>query len=120
MPYPWVCTYTHSLVFQEAESAAVNDVCRKLLQRLIPDLEDQDSLYMGASDDCIVAGSYIVTMPTVEGGKAQVIFAPGEESLNDIKCMLGDNDMNDVEIRKLQQVRLTDKGEGCRLLSKSL
>lgn len=96
----------------------MNDGCTRALKRLIPTIVSQESLYVAASNDTIVEGSYVLTMPTKDGRSAQVIFAPGEESLEDIKYMLGD--VEDIEIRTLQRVRLIGKGEGCRLLSKAI
>ena len=99
-------------------SIGVNDDCNKALKRLIPALKNRDSLYVSVSNDSIVEGSYILTMLIRDGRTATVIFAPGEESLEDIKYMLGADDLNGIEIRKLNQVRLV--GEGCRMLSSVL
>jgi len=122
-----LCAHQHSSLtrpnfsFQEAESDGVNEDCSKVLKRLIPVLENQESLYATASNDYIAEGSYIVSMPISNGQTAQAIFAPGEESLEHIKSMLDSTeDHEDIEIRQLQQVRLIGKGKGCRLFSKSL
>ena len=97
----------------------MNENCSKVLKRLIPILKSKDSLFATTSnDDRIVEGSYILTMPTENGRSAQVIFAPGEESLSDIKYMLGTEDFDNVQVRRLEQVRLI--GNGCRFLSKTL
>lgn len=106
--------------YKETNWIAVNENCNKVLKRLVPDLNSKDSLFGAVLNDTIVEGSYILTMPTENGRTAHVIFAPGEESLKDIKYMLGKGDIDDVEIRKLEHVRLIGKGEGCRLLSKVL
>lgn len=87
--------------------------------RLIPSLKNRKSLFAPASDDAdaIVEGSYILTMPTTNGRTAKVIFSPGDESLQDIKYMLGSDNIHDVQVRKLQQVRLIGKGKGCQFIS---
>jgi hypothetical protein len=100
-------------------SVGVADDCDKALKRLIPALENRDSLYEPALNDFIAEGSYILTMQTRDGRTAKVIFAPGEESLKDIECMIGTEDFGDIAVRKLQQVRLVGKG-GCRMLSNAL
>jgi hypothetical protein len=100
-------------------AVGVHGDCNRALMRLIPTLKSRDSLFAPTADDTdtIVDGSYILTMPTTNGRTAKVIFSPGDESLQDIKYMLGSKDLLDVEIRKLQQVRLIGKGQGCRFLS---
>jgi hypothetical protein len=105
--------------FKEGMAAEVRDNCNKTLMRFIPALKSRESLYGLTADDSdtIVEGSYILTMPTANGRTAMVIFPPGDESLQDIKCMLGLEEIADVEVRKLQQVRLIGKGQGCRFLS---
>ena len=47
----------------------------------------------------IAPGSYFMRMPSQGGREALVIFPPGEQSLQDIRYMLGlpDNDNNDDE-----------------------
>jgi hypothetical protein len=99
----------------------VNENCNKILKRLIPGLKSKESLFVTTSNDTsIVAGSYILTMPTTNGRTAQVIFAPGEGSLDDIKYMLEASNIDDMEVRTLERVRLIGKGEGCRFLSKKM
>lgn len=85
---------------------------------MIPDLKNKDSLFVAGINDTIVEGSYILTMPTANGRSAQVIFAPGAESLDEIRYMLGTEDLHNVKIRKLEQVRLI--GNGCRFLSNAV
>jgi hypothetical protein len=100
-------------------AGAIQGDSSRALMRLIPSLKNRESLFAPTSDDTdtIVEGSYILTMPTANGRTAMVIFPPGDESLQDIKCMLGSEEIADVEVRKLQQVRLIGKGQGCRFLS---
>ena len=100
-------------------TTAVHENCTKTLMQLIPAVKSRDSLYALSADDSdtVVEGSYILTMPTTNGRTATVIFPPGNESLQDIKYMLGLEEIADVEVRKLQQVRLIGKGQGCRFLS---
>lgn len=105
-------------MFQESESIAVNESCNEVLKRLIPDLESKESLFASTSNGTVVEGSYILTMPTANGRSAQVIFAPGEESLEGIKYMLGKDNTNNVEIRKLERFQLIDRGQSCRFLSR--
>jgi hypothetical protein len=57
-------------------------------------------------------------MPTEDGRTAKIVFASGEESLSDIKYMLGKDDFDGVQVRQLDQVRLM--GNGCRFQSKVL
>lgn len=106
------------LLLQETESIAVHENCSKVWKRLIPDLKNKDSLFVAGINDTIVEGSYILTMPTANGRSAQVIFAPGAESLDEIRYMLGTEDLHNVKIRKLEQVRLI--GNGCRFLSNAV
>jgi hypothetical protein len=101
---------------QESESIAVNESCTKILKRLIPSLKSKESLFATTSHDCILEGSYILTMPTEDGRTAKIVFASGEESLSDIKYMLGKDDFDGVQVRQLDQVRLM--GNGCRFQSK--
>jgi hypothetical protein len=103
---------------KESESIAVNESCSKILKRLIPSLKSKESLFATTSHDCILEGSYILTMPTEDGRTAKIVFAPGEESLSDIKYMLGKDDFDGVQVRQLEQVRLM--GNGCRFQSKVL
>lgn len=101
----------------EAMSTKVSDECNKALLSLIPARKNCDSLYAAGPNDEIVQGSYILTLPTTNGRTAKVIFAPGNDSLQDIKNMLGADDMDNIEIRKLQKVRLVGNGQGCLLVS---
>jgi hypothetical protein len=100
-------------------TVGVHDNCNKTLMQLIPALKSRERLVALTADDSdtIVEGSYILTMPTANGRTAKVIFPPGDESLQDIKHMLGSEEIADVEVRKLQHVRLTGKGQGCRFVS---
>lgn len=98
---------------------AVHGDSSQALMRLIPSLKSRESLFAPTADDTdtIVEGSYILTMPTANGRTAKVIFSPGDESLQDIECMLGSDNLDDVQVRKLQRVQLIGKGQGCRFLS---
>jgi hypothetical protein len=107
--------------FKEGMAVGVHNNCNKTLVQLIPALNSsRESLYPLTADDSdtIVEGSYILMMPTTNGRTAMVVVSPpGDESLQDIKYMLGSEEIADVEVRKLQQVRLIGKGQGCRFLS---
>jgi hypothetical protein len=100
-------------------AVGVHNNCNKTLVQLILALKSRESLYPLTADDSdmIVEGSYILMMLTTNGRTATVVFPPGDESLQDIKYMLGSEEIADVEVRKLQQVRLIGKGQGCRFLS---
>jgi hypothetical protein len=66
-------------------------------------------------------GSYVMTMPTQGGRKAVVIFAPGDDSLQDIRDMLGtaenEHDVTNPSVpwHKLQRVTVLPDGGGCKL-----
>jgi hypothetical protein len=68
----------------------------------------------------VAAGSFVVSMPTQHGRSAIVIFPPGEDSLSDIRHMMGsDGDDQDSaellpDIRTLRQVSSLPDG-GCNL-----
>lgn len=72
------------------------------------------------SDLTILPGSYIMNMPTREGRSAIVIFPPSDESMGDIKNMLGEDETGEsgYAFCSLQRVILTGKGGGCRLVAK--
>lgn len=63
-------------------------------------------------------GSYFLRMPTQEGRHALVIFPPGNESLEDVRCMMGLDDSDGDPSAKLQivhNVKLVHE-RGCKLL----
>lgn len=58
---------------------------------------------------CLQAGSFIIRMPAQEGRHALVVFAPGEESKQDIQYMLDDDAcMNTVKRLKHDYTMLLD------------
>jgi hypothetical protein len=107
-----VCRH-EQIDFEELQSG-----CIEKLSGLIPTTAtDVGSPFAGIATTDLVPGSYLLTMPTVEGTgrSAIVIFPPGQQSLQDIKHMLGRETLEGVDVKQLQQVR--GNGHGARLFS---
>jgi hypothetical protein len=98
----------------------VHYACSKTLNKVVPK-KLPATLFSTTSETVMEAGSLILSMPTNGGRTALVVFAPSEQSIEDIKYMLGTDSMENVGVQTLQRVKLLAPGgaHGCRLFSKS-
>ena len=101
------------------DSTLVHHACSKILNLLLPTLPIP-LLPATTAVHQIEPGSYFLAMPTTQGRTALVIFAPGKQSVQDIKDMLGTDSIEDAGIQTLTRVQvLSPDTNGCRLFSKS-
>jgi hypothetical protein len=98
----------------------VHYACSKTLNKVVPK-KLPATLFSTTSETVMEAGSLILSMPTNGGRTALVVFAPSEQSIEDIKYMLGTDSIENVGVQTLQRVKLLAPGgaHGCRLFSKS-
>lgn len=102
----------------DESSFDVHFSCAKMLIKLVPRAPAQ--IFPDTGVCLIEPGSYFISMPTTEGRSALVFFPPGEQSIQDIKCMLGTNCIDNVGVQTLQRVMVLDSGaNGCRIFSKN-
>ena len=90
------------VLFKISQSFPNEDESFKLLMEQTTQLRTIGSSIFPSSTSStmvIAPGSYFMRMPSQGGREALVIFPPGEQSLQDIRYMLGlpDNDNNDDE-----------------------
>ena len=112
-------------VYQNTTSHKVIDTnlvhydCSKILKSLLPTLPIP-LLPTSTAEHQIEPGSYFLSMPTTEGRSALVIFAPGKQSIQDIKDMLGTESIDDAGVQILTRVKLLcPDTNGCQLFSQS-
>jgi hypothetical protein len=91
-----------------------------LLQLIPSRLDSRQGFFSTSTTQVVTEGSYCLTMPTVNGRSALVIFPPDDKSLDDIKYMLGSDDLSEVDVRRMRKARPMDGGKGCLLHSTSL
>eukprot|EP00546_Thalassionema_frauenfeldii_P016094 CAMPEP_0178899498 /NCGR_PEP_ID=MMETSP0786-20121207/2934_1 /TAXON_ID=186022 /ORGANISM="Thalassionema frauenfeldii, Strain CCMP 1798" /LENGTH=150 /DNA_ID=CAMNT_0020570363 /DNA_START=169 /DNA_END=621 /DNA_ORIENTATION=- len=77
----------------------------------------KESPFDSMSLNVLPHGSYFISMPTLEGRSALVIFPPGDQSLEDIQYMLQKDSLDGEDIRCLKHVGVIENGNGCQLFS---
>ena len=96
--------------------------CAQILSPLVSTLPPRNSLFVGCTKVAIVPGSYLLSMPTQNGRSALVIFPPGEQSLDDIDMMLGDEGREGKDVLELHRASVVDgdDGFGCNLFCRNV
>ena len=105
---------------KDEDAVDVHYACSKTLTKVVP-RKLPATLFSTTSETVVEAGSLILSMPTTGGRTALVVFAPGEQSIEDIKYMLGTDSVENVGVQTLQRVKLLAPGggHGCRFFHKS-
>lgn len=104
--------------YQEGSDARYKE--EELLTKANPKLDSRVGFLTSNACLKIEEGSFFLTMPTMDGRSAVVFFPPRDESLEDIKYMLGTDDLGEVDVRQMKRARLVDCGKGCILRSTSV